>query len=92
MIKSTDVEARLRLFRYGLIVVIVITFLVSLFAPYSYITSYLRPVTATGQVEAPALTAFLGQAVLYTVVVAVIAVIAYFAYRYVLEHTVGKSQ
>ena len=91
MIKSTDIDARLRLFRYGLIVVVVITFLVSLFAPYSYITSYLRPITATGQVTAPALTDFLGQAILYTVVVAILAVIAYFAYRYVLQKTVAKS-
>ena len=90
MIKSGDVEARLRLFRYGLIVVVVITFLVSLFAPYSYITSYLRPVTTTGQVEAPSITAFLGQALIYTVVVAVLAVVAYFAYRYVLDRTVAK--
>jgi hypothetical protein len=87
MIQSGDLEGRLRLFRYGLIVLVIITFLVSLFAPYSYITAYLRPVTATGTVDAPPITQFLGQAVIYSVVVAIIAVIAYFAYRYALERS-----
>ncbi len=90
MLEKGDLAGRLRLFRYGLIVLVIITFLVSLFAPYSYITAYLRPVTATGSVDVPPITQFLGQALIYTVVVAVIAVIAYFAYRYWLERPTAK--
>ena len=91
MIQSGDLEGRLRLFRYGLVVLVVITFLVSLFAPYSYITAYLRPAAATGSVDSPPLTQFLGQALIYTVVVAILAVVVYFAYRYWLERSAVKS-
>jgi hypothetical protein len=91
MIQSGDLAGRLRLFRYGLVVLVVITFLVSLFAPYSYITAYLRPASATGTVDAPPITQFLGQALIYTVAVAILAVIVYFGYRYWLERSVAKS-
>jgi hypothetical protein len=43
MLQQSDVEGRLRLFRYGVIVIVVVTFVVTLIAPYSFITSYLRP-------------------------------------------------
>lgn len=87
MIKPSDIQARLRLFRYGLVVVVLVTFLVSLLAPYAA----LRFVD-TGGIPVPPITDFLGTAFLFTVIVAVIAVIAYFVYRYVLLNTVKKGE
>ena len=83
MIKQSDIEGRLRLFRYGLIVIVVVAFIVSLLAP----TFALRGLGA----EAPPLTDFLGNSILITVVVAVIAVVAYFAYRELLKRTVNPE-
>lgn len=79
MIKPTDVEARLRLFRYGLVVIVVVTFLISLLAPYIS----LGFVVEAG-IARPPLTDFLGTAVLFAIVVAIVAVIAYVAYHYAL--------
>jgi hypothetical protein len=79
MIQQSDIQGRLRLFRYGLIVVVVVTFLISLLAP----AVSLNVVTAAG-LPAPAITDFLGNAVVFTIVVAIIAVIAYAVYHYVL--------
>ena len=82
MINQSDFQARLRLFRYGLIVVVIVTFLISLLAP----AVSLNVVTAAG-LPAPAITDFLGTAIMFTIVVAVLAVIAYAAYHYVLTKT-----
>lgn len=84
MISMSDIDGRLRLFRYGLVVLVVTTFLVSLFAPWAY----LRGLSTIG--AQPALTEFLGTAVTITGVVAVIAVVVYFAYRAALQRSVGK--
>jgi len=83
MISSTDIQGRLRLLRYGLIVLVVVTFLVSLLAPYVAVRPY---VEAAGGVSS--ITDFLGTALLYTVVVAVIAVAVYFGYQNILQRTV----
>jgi hypothetical protein len=79
MIDRSDVQGRLRLFRYGLVVVVVVTFLISLLAP----AISLSGVTAAG-LPAPAITDFLGNAIVFSIVVAVIAVIAYAVYHYML--------
>lgn len=84
MLQQSDVQGRLRLFRYGLIVIVIVTFLVSLLAPWAAFLSF--PAEAQ-----PAITAFLGNAVLYTVVVSVLMVIAYFAYAQFLKTTVGDK-
>jgi hypothetical protein len=76
MIQQTDVQARLRLFRYGLIVVVIVTFMVSLLAPVASLRNTGLPV--------PPITDFLGTAILFTVVVAIICVVAYIAYSYFL--------
>jgi hypothetical protein len=76
MIQQSDVQARLRLFRYGLIVVVVVTFMVSLLAPVASLRN-------TG-LAVPPITDFLGTAILFTIVVAIICVIAYVAYAYIL--------
>lgn len=76
MIQQSDAQARLRLFRYGLIVVVIVTFMVSLLAPVASLRN-------TG-LAVPPITDFLGTAVLFTIVVAVLCVIAYVAYSYFL--------
>jgi hypothetical protein len=82
MIDRSDVQGRLRLFRYGLVVIVVVTFLVSLLTP----AVSLNFVQGAG-LPAPAITDFLGTALLFTLIVAVIAVVAYFIYHYVLTKT-----
>lgn len=79
MIKSGDIEGRLRLLRYGLVVLVVVTFLVAMLAPMIM----LRFVTEAG-FELPT-GDFLGTAVLLTVVVAVLSVIVYFVYASFLK-------
>jgi hypothetical protein len=75
MLKTGTTDGRLRLFRYGLIVVVIVTFLVSLLAPLA---------ATRGMPQTPPITDFLDEAVIFTVVVAVIAIAAYFVYRSVL--------
>lgn len=79
MVKQSDVQARLRLFRYGLVVIVVVTFVVSLLAPFFALRG-------AGQV-APPVTDFLATAVIFTLVVAVIAIVLYFAYQYFLNRS-----
>jgi hypothetical protein len=76
MIQQSDIPARLRLFRYGLVVVVVVTFMVSLLAPVASLRTTGLPV--------PPVTDFLGTAILFTIVVAIICVVAYIAYSYFL--------
>jgi hypothetical protein len=73
MERTSDPAARLRLFRYGVIVVVVVTFIVTLIFPYS---------AAVG--AGASITSFLGQAVIATIIAAVIGAVAYIAYAYVL--------
>jgi hypothetical protein len=82
MIDRNDIQARLRLFRYGLMVVVVVTFLISLLAPVAYLSG----VRYAG-INPPGIGDFLGTALLFTVVVAIIAVVAYAVYHYALTKT-----
>lgn len=89
MIQSSDIEGRLRLFRYGLIVVVVVTFLVSLLAPYVITSAYaneLNKVATAVNADAISITigTFLGQAIITTIIVAVIMVVVYMVYRQAL--------
>jgi hypothetical protein len=83
MLQQSDVVGRLRLFRYGLIVVGVVTFLVSLLAPWAAFRNIDIP-----EASKPAITDFLGTALLYTVIVTIVLVIVYFAYAEFLKRTV----
>ena len=93
MIQRTDVEGRLRLFRYGLIVIVVVTFLVSLLAPYVVTSAYateLNKVAVAANVDPVdiTITTFFSQALITTVIVAVLMAVAYFLYRsYLLKNT-----
>ena len=86
MIKNQDTEGRLRLFRYGLIVIVVVTFLVSLLAPYVITSAYateLNKVADAANVDPVDITigTFFSQALITTLVVAVLMAVAYFVYR-----------
>jgi hypothetical protein len=83
--KPLNVEERLRLFRYGLIVVVIVAFLVSLLAPYVSLSFLNSAGVSYGLMDG------LTTAIIFTVVVAVLAVVAYFGYRAVLMRTVNKS-
>jgi hypothetical protein len=78
MLKQTDLQGRLRLLRYGLLVVVVVTFAVSLSFPV-----VMRVPNAIGS--------FLVTALIYTAVVAVICVGIYFGYDYVLHRTMAPG-
>lgn len=81
MLQSSDTAGRLRLFRYGLIVVVVVTFIVSLTAPYAALSG----LAGTG--ASVPITEFLDEALIYTVVVAIISVILYFVYASILRRS-----
>ncbi len=90
MIQNSDIEGRLRLFRYGLIVIVVVTFLVSLLAPYviasPWAAEFNTLLSPADQVNV-SLGSFLGPALLATLVVAVLMVVAYMLYRsYLLKN------
>lgn len=80
MIQQSDIEGRLRLLRYGLIVLVLVTFVVTLLAP----VAALRFVTSAG-LAPPPITDFLGTAILFSVVVGVISVGIYFGYASFLK-------
>jgi hypothetical protein len=80
VISQSDIEGRLRLLRYGFIVVVVVTFLVSLLAPYVY-------TRAMGT----SITDFLGNAVIFTIVVGVIAAAVYLGYANMLKRNAGSG-
>jgi predicted PurR-regulated permease PerM len=99
MISQTDLQGRLRLLRYGLVVVVVVTFLVALLAPYAVAAPWAAELNKVadaleqaGGTDVPKASVqiadFLGTAVLYAIIVAVLAVIVYFVYQNVLQRTV----
>ena len=87
MLKQSDIQGRLRLFRYGLVVITVVTFILGILYPWVAFNG----VGGLAPSEVPPITAYLPNALLMTVVVAVIMVALYFAYAEVLKRTVGKS-
>ena len=87
MIAQSDIQGRLRLLRYGLIVVVVVTLLVALLAPYVAVRPY---AVAAGQ--SVQITDFLGTALIYTIVVGILAAVVYFAYQNILQRTMTQKQ
>lgn len=80
MISQSDIEGRLRLLRYGLIVVVLVTLMVSLLAPY----------VATRELGT-SITDFLGNSIIFTIVVAVIAAAVYVGYSTLLKKNAGSG-
>ncbi len=94
MINQSDTQGRLRLLRYGLIVIVIITFLIAWLVPYAQISPALQSLQDANPgitVTMPGLFDNLGQALLYTVIVAVLAVIVYFLYQNVLQRTMKSG-
>ena len=79
MLKQSDVEGRLRLFRFGLLVIVIITFAVSLSAQ----------VVALNGVEGRNIVSFLPFTLGATVAVGVLLVIVYFIYARLIK---GSAQ
>ncbi len=93
MINQTDIQGRLRLFRYGLVVLVIVTFLVSWLVPYAQVAPAIQSLNSANpglNAPVPGLFDYLGQAVLITIVVAVLAVIVYFVYQNILQRTVAS--
>jgi len=85
MIKQSDIQGRLNLFRYGVIVVTVIAFVVSLAAPM-VLTSGL--VDSERGIDASlSFGDLLMPAIIITVITAVIGVAAYVAYSQLLRRS-----
>ncbi|GAB5492541.1 MAG: hypothetical protein Phog2KO_27560 [Phototrophicaceae bacterium] len=82
MIKQSDVQGRLNLFRYGIVVVTITAFLISLFAPM-VLTADLPVSLGIGDLLMPSLV--------ITVGTAIVGAIAYFAYAKFLNSTVGNE-
>jgi hypothetical protein len=86
MVQQSDIQGRLRLLRYGLIVLVVVTFFIALIAPYAAVRNV---VAATG--GSVAIGDFLGTALLYTIGVAIFSVVVYLVYQNVLERTMKNG-
>ena len=85
MIKQSDIEGRLRLFRYGLVVITVVTFIVGIAIPWAVFRGI-------GGIEQPSIMSYLPLVAMITVGVGVAMVVIYFAYAQLLKRTVGKNQ
>ena len=85
MVQQSDIKGRLNLLRYGLVVLVVVTFLVAILAPYAMLRN-IQGVTP------PPVTDFLGTAVIAAIIVAILSVIVYFAYARLLQRTVNQAQ
>ena len=81
MVQQSDIKGRLNLLRYGLVVLVVVTFLIVLLVPYANLREVGGPITE-----------FLEEALIATVIVAILSVIVYFGYAKFLERTVGKDK
>lgn len=82
MIKQSDVQGRLNLFRYGIVVVTVTAFIVS-FLSLIVVTAELGAASiGVGEAIMPALTV--------TIITGVIGVASYFGYAQVLKRTVEE--
>lgn len=79
MFKPLDVESRLKFFRYGIVVIVVVTFVVASFVPMMFLAS----VSDTMQLFIMGLVTSL--------IVGVVMAVIYFAYRAYLKRGEGSS-
>ncbi len=101
-LSASDIEGRLRLLRYGLIVAVIVIFLVTWLAPYIIVSPLQSQLVAAAnearktnpdvpQVDEFTITDSLVWGIAAGVVTAVIAVIVYFVYREILKRTVSGA-
>jgi len=95
MLKQSDVQGRMRLLRYGLIVVVVVTFVATLLAPYAFISNY-KDDTGAKLSDSDNFNAnigdFLVPALIATAVALVLSLVIYFGYGYMLERTIATKK
>lgn len=90
MLSQTDLQGRLRLLRYGLIVLVVVTFLIAWLVPYAQVAPAIRSLNEANpglNATVPGLFDNLGWALLATIIVAVLAIIIYLVYQNILQRT-----
>ena len=87
MIKQSDVQGRLNLFRYGVVVVTVTAFVVSFAAPMVLTASF----ADVGEGFNLGFGDLLMPVLIITVITAVIGIAAYFAYAQLLKRTIGEA-
>ncbi|PJF40029.1 MAG: hypothetical protein D6737_19080 [Chloroflexi bacterium] len=90
MLTRGEVDARLRIVRYGVIVVVVITFVTVLVAPFAFTREYFE-----GTDLEVSVTDFLTEAILAAIIALVIGIVVYVAYHYALKKqlpVIGSSQ
>jgi Na+/proline symporter len=95
MIAQSDIQGRLRLLRYGLIVLVVVTFLIAWLVPYAQLAPAIQSLNEANpglNANVPGLFDNLGQALIITVVVAILAVVIYFVYQNILQRTMTSSK
>ena len=101
-LSQSDMEGRLRLLRYGLIVAVIVIFLITWLVPYVFLSSFTGELAKAADVaretnpDVPQVQQFgLGDSLLWGlaagVVTAIIAVIVYFVYREILKRTVARG-
>jgi ABC-type Fe3+ transport system permease subunit len=82
MISQSDIQGRLRLLRYGLIVVVIVAFFVALLVPYAAIVTFWNSNPGVEEiVSPPGILDGLGTAIIATIVTAVICAAIYFGYN-----------
>jgi uncharacterized membrane protein len=84
MLKQSDTEGRLRLFRYGLVVIVVVAFLISLLIGLVARQALLNNLTPELADQVPGIDVFFTIVAVTTIVTAIVAVLVYFGYSYIL--------
>lgn len=84
MIQQSDIEGRLNLLRYGLVVLVVVAFLVALLAPFAALRN-IEGVSIS-------ITDFLDEAIIAAIIVAILSAIVYYAYGRFLARTVENTK
>lgn len=84
MIQQSDIQGRLNLLRYGLVVLVVVSFFVALLVPFAS----LRNIAG---VTLPPITDFLDEALITAVIVSILSVVVFFAYRWFLTRSVDTA-
>jgi hypothetical protein len=84
MIQQSDIQGRLNLLRYGLVVLVVVTFFVALLVPFASFRNI-------EGVVLPPITEFVDEALIATIVVAILSVLVYIGYTKFLQRTVVQS-
>lgn len=104
LINRGDAQARLSLVRYGLVIIVVLAFVISVITPMviagPYAAEFDKLVDAYNEANnanlepavVPVTNLLLTYTLPITVVTAILAVVVYFVYRMILMRSVGKDE